>query len=139
MQSDDDIDDFGDRHQGQPLHVFNDCHARPLCPHCGSPRTEQRHLARAVLGTVGTVAGAMGASSRAWIGARAGAYLGAVAGPPGSAIGAVSGAVLAALTGGSAGCMVGTRLGDLVDTSLLRGFQCLECGWRFYLRPVSSR
>lgn len=103
----------------------------PSCPHCGSNRLAQRHLARRILGLVGTLAGATGAAVRAWRGAELGSTVGAAAGPPGLVLGAVTGAVLGALAGGSTGCAVGVRLGDAIDTRLLNDLRCLDCGQTF--------
>jgi hypothetical protein len=101
------------------------------CPRCGSTHLAQRHLARRILGLVGTVAGATGSAVRAWHGAELGGTVGAAAGPPGFVLGAVAGAVLSALAGGSAGCAVGVRLGDAIDARLLNDLRCLECGHPF--------
>jgi len=105
------------------------------CPHCGSARVAQRHLARRLLGLVGTLAGATGSAARAWSGAELGSAVGMTAGPPGIALGAVigalAGAVLGALVGGSTGCAVGVRLGDAIDTRLLNDLRCLDCDHAF--------
>lgn len=101
------------------------------CPHCGSLRLTQRHLARRILGLIGTLAGASCSGLRAWRGAEVGGALGTVAGPPGMALGAVAGAVLGALAGGSTGCAIGVRLGDAVDSRLLNDLHCQDCGHDF--------
>jgi hypothetical protein len=129
MRSDEDAA-FDERHIGHhpsqaPLG------ATPPCPHCGSHRLTQRHLARRILGLIGTLAGAAGSALRAWRGAEVGSVLGTAAGPPGIAFGAVAGAVLGALTGGTAGCAVGASLGDAIDTHLLSDLHCLDCGLGF--------
>lgn len=103
------------------------------CPHCGSLRLTQRHLARRILGFVGTLAGAAGSGLRAWRGAEVGGALGTAAGPPGMALGAVAGAVLSALAGGSTGCAIGVRLGDAIDSRLLNDLRCQDCGHDFNL------
>jgi hypothetical protein len=106
--------------------------APPSCPHCGSSHFAQRHLARRVLGLVGTLAGATGAALRAWRGAELGSTLGAAAGPPGIAVGLVAGAVLGALAGGTTGCAVGVRLGDAIDSHLLNDLRCQDCHQAFH-------
>jgi len=98
------------------------------CRHCGSLRLAQRHLARRILGFVGTLAGAAGSGLRAWRGAEVGGSLGIVAGPPGMGLGVLAGAVLGALAGGSTGCAIGVRLGDAIDSRLLNDLRCQDCG-----------
>lgn len=105
--------------------------AAPPCPFCGSLRLSQRHLARRVLGLIGTLAGAAGSGLRAWRGAEVGGAIGAAAGPPGMALGALAGAVLGALAGGSNGCAIGVRLGDAIDSRLLNDLHCKDCGHHF--------
>lgn len=118
-----------DRHAAQRAPMG----AVPPCPYCGSTRLTQRHLARRILGLVGTLAGAAGSGMRAWQGAEVGGAFGAAAGPPGIAIGAVAGAVLGALAGGSTGCAVGVSLGDTIDTRLLDDMHCADCD-RYFIR-----
>lgn len=129
MWSDED-DAFDERHDGHPRQRAPLGATLP-CPHCGSHRLTQRHLARRILGLVGTLAGAAGSALRAWRGAEVGSALGTAAGPPGIAFGAVAGAVLGALAGGSTGCAVGVNLGDAIDTHLLGDLHCLDCGHGF--------
>lgn len=129
MLGDDDAEFDGHRDGQNPWRASPD--VAPPCPHCGSLRVTQRHLARRILGFVGTLAGAAGSGLRAWRGAEIGGALGTVAGPPGMALGAVAGAVLGALAGGSTGCAIGVRLGDAIDSRLLNDLHCQDCGHDF--------
>lgn len=129
MLGDDDAE--FDRHHGGQRPWRGPLDAPPPCPLCGSVRVTERHLARRVLGLIGTLAGAAGSGLRAWRGAEVGGALGAAAGPPGMALGVVAGAVLGAMVGGSTGCAIGVRLGDAIDSRLLNDLHCLDCGHDF--------
>lgn len=123
--------DTFDGHDGSHEPRYGPAGEAAFCPRCGSTRLTQRHLARRILGLVGTLAGATGSVVRVWRGAELGGTVGAVIGPPGLVLGTVAGAVLGALAGGSAGFTVGVRLGDAIDARLLNALFCLDCGHAF--------
>lgn len=129
MLGDDDAEFDGAHRPHHPWQEPSD--AATPCPRCGSLHLTQRHLARRILGFVGTLAGAAGSGLRAWRGAEVGGAIGTVAGTPGMALGAVAGAVLGALAGGSTGCAIGVRLGDAIDSRLLNDLHCQDCGHDF--------
>lgn len=129
MPGGDDTEFDGHQDQHHPRRAFPDT-ATP-CPLCGSLRLTQRHLARRILGLIGTLAGSASSGLRAWRGAEVGGALGTVAGPPGMALGVLAGAVLGALAGGSTGCAIGVRLGDAIDSRLLNDLHCQDCGHDF--------
>lgn len=116
---------------GESAH-HDDASSQCRCPQCGATRIEQRHRARRIGGTIGTIAGAIGGACRTLAGYEIGLVVGAATfGPPGAALGAISGAVISALMGGTTGWTIGTKLGAALDTSVLDNYRCLSCQHTF--------
>lgn len=116
---------------GEPAHR-DDASGRRQCPQCGGTQVEQRHRARRIGGTIGTIAGAIGGVCRTLGGYEFGLAVGAATfGPPGAVLGAFSGAVISALMGGTTGWTIGTKLGAALDTSVLDNYRCLSCQHTF--------
>lgn len=101
------------------------------CPACESFRTEPRHVARRIVGAIGTAAGATSAAAAALSGAEFGAATGTLGGPLGVLCGSIAGAIIAGLAGAAAGCATGAALGETIDRKLLDNWRCRVCGHTF--------
>ena len=102
-----------------------------VCPKCQSPRIRSNDYAKKIGAFIGTVAGALSASSQAGrytIGAVSRLVVGKFPIPP---IGRSANTIINALVAGTAGGAAGARLGEFIDAHLLNNFQCLECKHKF--------
>lgn len=105
------------------------------CPACESFRTEPRHIARRIVGAIGTAAGGTSAAAAALSGAELGAAAGTLGGPFGALCGSIAGAIIAGLAGAAAGCATGAALGETIDQKVLDNWRCRACGHTFSIRP----
>ena len=95
------------------------------CPLCHSDRVETRCTGRRVAGAAGAITAA--ASSGLAAMSRIDPTL-----PPAFRVAtAVTTAVLSGLAFANLGCKVGATLGDAIDKTVLRRFNCLDCGFSF--------
>ena len=102
-----------------------------VCPKCQSPRIRSNDYAKKICAFIGTVAGALSASSQAGrytMGAVNRFVVGRFPIPP---IGRSANTIINALVAGTAGGAAGARLGEFIDTQILKNFQCLDCKHTF--------
>lgn len=94
------------------------------CSKCGG-NASLRNVTRKVSTATGVVAGGWAAVH----GLRLGAQVGTAICP---GIGTAAGAILGLLTGAAAGGVAGNSVGKMLDESIIRQYQCENCGhtWR---------